>query len=94
MQTAGITLLSNAGAGNGADIGFNGGVCVFGADATFGGGSVKLQIKLATGTYADVASSSLTAAGISGVLYLPPGTYRAVATTATAVYAYLSVVPI
>jgi hypothetical protein len=83
-----VILLDNAGAGNGADKIWSGGKTAFMAEATFGGGSVKLQIKLPQGTYFDVASGSLSAAGYL-VFDLPPGTYRAVAATATANYARL-----
>jgi hypothetical protein len=89
---AAVVLLSNAGVGNGSDVVFSGGKAAFMAEATFGGGSVKLQIKLPQGTYFDVPSASLTAAGFY-VTDLPAGTYRAVAATATAVYARLAVVP-
>lgn len=82
-------LLTNAGTGNGPDTIWTGGRSVLLAEATFGGGSIKLQAKLPQGTYVDVTDGSLSAAGISKVLYLPPGTYRAVATTATACYASL-----
>lgn len=83
------TLLSNV-AATGAGIPVNqGGKYVFAADATFGGGTVKLQLQLPTGTWVDVASSSLTAAGISVGLDLPPGQYRGNVATATAVSAYL-----
>lgn len=84
-----VDLLSNAGVGNGSDKQWDGGRAVMSAEATFGGGTVKLQIKLPQGAYADVANGSLSAAGITGALDLPPGIYRAVATTATAVYASL-----
>lgn len=80
--------MENSGAGNGADVYWYGGKTAFMAEATFGGGSVKLQIKLPQGTYFDVASGSLSAAGYLN-FDLPPGTYRAVAATATAVYARL-----
>jgi hypothetical protein len=83
-----VILLENAGTGNGADLNIRGGQYAFLSEATFGGGSVKLQIKLPQGTYADVASMSHSAAGML-VGYLPAGTYRAVATTATANYARL-----
>lgn len=84
-----VVLLENAGTGNGADKVVNaGGKFAFMAEATFGGGTVKLQVKLPQDTYADVTSASLTAAGMVNV-DLPPGTYRAVATTATANYARL-----
>ncbi len=83
-----VQLLENAGAVSGADVSWFGGKTAFIAEATFGGGSVKLQIKLPQGSYADVASVTLSAAGIY-VTDLPPGTYRAVATTATANYCRL-----
>lgn len=61
------------------------------ATATFGGGTVKLQVLLADGsTWVDVAGGSLTAAGATAVLWLPPGSYRVNIATATAVYAYLA----
>jgi hypothetical protein len=87
-----LELMTNEGAGNGADKLWPGGRCAFLADATWGGGNVKLQIKTDTGAYADVSNSTLSANGLSGVLYLPAGTYRAVATTASAVYAQLHMV--
>lgn len=83
-----VILLSNAAAGNGSDKVVQGGRYAFLCDATFGGGNIKLQIKLETGTYADVGSSTLSAAGMVA-LDLPAGTYRAVATTSTANYARL-----
>lgn len=92
MQGLSVTLLSNAGTGNGSDVSYPGGKSAFIAEATFGGGSVKLQIKLPQGTYADVTSATLSAAGMY-VTDLPAGTYRAVATTATAVYASLVRIP-
>lgn len=84
-------LASNAGAGNGSDVMWSGGKTAFLAQATFGGGSVKLQIKVdigGTAAYADVTSVTLSAAGMV-VADLPPGTYRAVVTTSTAAYARL-----
>lgn len=87
-----VILMENSGAGNGNDKVVQGGHYGFIAEATFGGGSVKLQIKLPQGNYADVSSMTLSAAGmVAG--FLPPGTYRAVATTATAVYARLARIP-
>lgn len=88
-----VELLQNA-TGNSADKLWHGGVAVLVAEATWGGGSVKLQAKLDQGNYVDVASSTLSANGMTAGLYLPPGTYRAVATTATAVYASLLRVPV
>lgn len=91
MTPSSLQLMSNA-TGNGSDYPWPGGESAFMAEATFGGGSVKLQIKLPQGTYADITGASLTAAGMV-VVNLPPGTYRAVATTATAAYARLVTIP-
>lgn len=87
------TLASNAGTGNGSWVEWVGGKTSFMARATFGGGSVKLQGLLPDGSTAfDVSSASLTAAGNINV-EIPPGLYRAVNTTATAVYADLIRIP-
>lgn len=80
-------LVSNASA-TGAAVVFPGGKCAFLAEATFGGGTVKLQGISPNGTWIDVANGSLTANGFV-ILDLPPGQYRANIATATAVYAWL-----
>lgn len=94
MKGAAI-LLTNAGAGNGADVYFNGGKCALVANATFGGGSIKLQMKIDIGNtavYFDVVSAAFTAAGY--LIYdLPPGTYRAVVVTSTACYFRIVSIP-
>lgn len=92
MQGEGKQLLSNASA-TGSDVSITGGKYNFVVEATFGGGTVKLQAKTPQGTYVDVASGSLTANGMSAGLDLSPGLYRANVATATAVYAWLSRVP-
>lgn len=92
MNSEAAVLLSNAGTGNGLDVTWSGGHSAFIGESTFGGGSVKLQIKLPQGTYADVSSVTLSAAGMV-LAFLPPGTYRAVATTATANYYKLVKIP-
>lgn len=90
--SAGVVLMEN-GTGNGADVVWAGGHTALIAEATFGGGNVALHMKLPQGGgYAAVTNMSLTAAGmVAG--FLPPGTYRAVVTTATAVYARLARIP-
>lgn len=92
MTPSKVDLLSNAGTGNGDEKSFPGGKAAFMAEATFGGGSVKLQTKAPNGTWFDVTDASLSAAGMV-VTDLPPGGYRAVATTATAAYASLITIP-
>lgn len=66
------------------------------AQATFGGGSVKLQATLPDGTtYISVGSSTdFTAANTALVVVeLPPGSYKATITTATAVTMTLVRIP-
>ncbi len=87
MRGGNLTLLSNAAAGNGNAFPWQGGRGTFTAEATFGGGSVKLQFLTLNGTWVDVASGSLTAAGTLA-FELPIGQIRAVGTTASAIYAY------
>ncbi len=83
-----VTLME-AGTGNGSDKVFSGGKAVLMAEASFGVATIKLQIKLPSGAYFDVANASLTAAGISAVVELPAGTYRAAVGLATAANVYL-----
>jgi hypothetical protein len=84
---ANITLLSNASATGDAKAWY-GGKGYFTAEATWGGGTVKLQFKtLNSTTWIDVTNISLTANG--GVAFeLPAGEIRANVATATAVYSY------
>lgn len=70
-----------------------GGVYVFGASATFSGGNIGVEMLLPDGTTWVDANTPLTAAGISGPLYLPPGSYRVAIVTSTAVVASLTRVP-
>lgn len=84
----GITLAANAGAGNGASQQCEGGDYKLVAEATWGGGNIKLQQKTANSTWVDIASSTLSANGDLNVR-LSPGEVRVVITTASAVYANL-----
>lgn len=84
-----IKIAENAGAGNGADQLFLGGRAVFVAEATWGGGSCKVQYKTRNGTYIDVPGATLSANGMTAAIDLPAGTYRAVIATATGVHAWL-----
>jgi hypothetical protein len=84
-----FTLLANASsASDDVEITWHGGSAWFAADATFGGGTVKLQYKLPNGTWIDVPSASHTALGVVAV-NVPAGLVRANVATSTAVYAYL-----
>jgi hypothetical protein len=85
-----VTLGENIGAGNGTAAHWPGGSGNLMATATFGGGSVKLQVQMPDGTYVDVDGVSLTAAGTK-YFHLGPGLIRAVVTTASAVYVYAAV---
>ena len=89
MTTAGISLGSNLSA-DGSYVTFSGGKCAFISEATWGGGSVKLQTKAANGGVIDVATHS---ANTLTALDLPPGQYKVAVTTATAVYASLVRIP-
>lgn len=82
-----VTLASNASAGNHAAAAWPGGKGYFTGEATFGGGSIKLQFMSLNGTWIDYTSGSLSAAG--GIIFeLPAGQIRAVSATASAVYAF------
>ena len=85
-NTARATLAENASA-TGSAVLWPGGEGVFMAEATFGGGTVKLQMKSPNGTWIDVDGASLTAAGTKA-FKAPAGEIRASIATATAVYAY------
>ena len=89
----GAVVMMENGTGNGSAKTWVGGKTSLFAEATFGGGSVKLQVQLMSGAWFDVPSMSLTVAGYL-TADLPPGTYRVVATTATAAYARIVSVPI
>lgn len=80
------TLLENASA-TGAAVKWPGGRGVFMAEATWGGGSVKLQMQTPNGTFVDIDGASLTANGTKA-FDAPAGFIKAVVATATAVYAY------
>ncbi len=86
MPSGGFTLLSNA-AATGSAVAWPGGPMYFTGEATWGGGTVKLQLQSMNGTWLDVPSGSLTANGILN-LTVPAGNIRANVATATAVYAY------
>jgi hypothetical protein len=81
-----LDLALNASATGSAQV-WPGGKGVFMVEATWGGGTVKLQIINPIGTWIDVPSASFTANGIFN-FDLPPGQIRANIVTATAVYAY------
>ncbi len=83
------TLASNAAPGNGADVTIAGGVYIWMAEGTFGGGNVQLQLKSANGTYINVGTA-FTANGASGQIFLPEGVVRVVTTTITNCFAYLA----
>jgi hypothetical protein len=87
MRGYNLTLAANASA-DGAAVQWTGGHGFFTAEATFGGGTVKLQFKTLNGTWIDVPGASLTAAGAKE-FYAPAGELRASIATATGVYAYV-----
>ena len=80
------TLAENASA-TGSAVHWPGGEGVFMAEATYGGGTVKLQAKSPNGTWIDVDGASTTAAGTKA-FKAGAGDIRVNIATATAVYAY------
>lgn len=72
-----------------------GGEYILVTHATFGGGSVKVQLLAADETtWVDgPGASSQTADGFSAVFHLPPGQARIAVTTATGVYTSLAQIP-
>ena len=86
------TLASNAGAGNGTAANWVGGRGIFIAEATWGGGSAKLQIQSPNGTWVDVDGITLSANGTKQFV-LPRGLIRTVIATASAAYIYVSACP-
>ncbi len=91
-MATGITLASNASA-TGNWFFWPGGRGEFRVEATFGGGSVKLECKGPNGTAQEVGTdTNLTAAG-GGIFELGAGEIRAAIATATAVYAMALRIP-
>lgn len=88
MRKEQLTLASNAAAGTGTAAFWPGGRGYFSAQATWGGGSAKLQYLLADNTtWIDVTSITLSANG--GIAFeLPPGQVRTVTATGSAFYVY------
>lgn len=88
-----IDLMVNAGAGTSAAKIWAGGRGMLSAEASWGGGNIKLQMKCPNGTYADVPSSTLSA---NGHLFvdLPQGEVVCVAATGSAFYVSLVHIPL
>jgi len=70
----------------------NGGKYQFAVAATFGGGSVGIEMLGPNGSSWLLVATALTAAGVA-TYDLPPGQYRVVIATATAVYVTIVRVP-
>lgn len=87
-----LDFFSNSAAGTSAQKFWKGGKLFFYAEATWGGGNVKLQFISPHGTAIDVASSTISANG--GLVFeLPPGLYQAVGATASAIYCSAITIP-
>ena len=91
-RRARIDLLSNASADS-AEFDWPGGTGVMYCEATWGGGTVKLQTKSPNGTWMDVGSATTFTANGVGAFLLPAGPVKAAVTTATAVFASVVGVP-
>lgn len=91
-MATGIVLASNASA-TGNWFFWPGGTGEFRVEATFGGGTVKLQCKGPNGTAQDVGPDVTLTADGGGVFFLGAGEIRCNIATATAVYAMALRVP-
>jgi hypothetical protein len=93
-----LTLASNAGAGAQTGVDWQGGAGMFMAEATWGGGNVRLEIQTPNGTwvgvpaFASITAISLTANG-AVTFQAPAGKLRANITTSSAVHAYVVGIP-
>lgn len=86
VVNAPVTFASNGGAGNGIPKQWAGGRALLVAQATWGGGSAKLQTLSSDGsTWVDITNASFTASG-SVEVALPHGQIRCVIATSSAVY--------
>lgn len=93
MRATDSVLFSNIAATTSAFI-LYGGYYKFAVVATWGGGSVKLQLLGPNSTWleVDATNTSFTADG-HGNAALPPGQYRLLVATATAIYASIVRIP-
>lgn len=91
-MATGIVLASNASA-TGAWFQWPGGRGEFRVEATFGGGTVKLECKGPNGTAMDVGTAVTLTANGGGIFELGAGEIRANIATATGVYAMALRIP-
>lgn len=87
--------VANASASSATPFALVGGAYVLDAVATWGGGSVALHRLMPDGTTYALADSTatLSANGTTGAFAIPPGLYKFIIATATAVYATVQRVP-
>ena len=91
-MAVGIVLASNASA-TGDWVAWPGGRGEFRVEATWGGGTVKLQCKGPNGTAQDVGTDTTLSANGGGIFELGAGEIRANVATATGVYAMALAIP-
>ena len=91
-MAVGIVLASNASA-TGDWVAWPGGRGEFRVEATWGGGTVKLECKGPNGTAQDVGTDTTLSASGGGIFELGAGEIRANIATATAVYAMALAIP-
>jgi len=92
QQECAIVLAENVAASTTTGKSIPGGKFLLMAEATWGGGNVKVQIQSPNATWIDVPNSTLSANGMLQ-LELPRGQARVVFATGTALYAYLISLP-
>ena len=91
-MAVGIVLASNASA-TGDWVAWPGGRGEFRVEATWGGGTVKLQCKGPNGTAQDVGTDTTLTADGGGIFELGAGEIRANVATSTGVYAMALAIP-
>jgi len=91
-MAVGIVLASNASA-TGDWVAWPGGRGEFRVEATWGGGTVKLECKGPNGTAQDVGTDTTLIADGGGIFELGAGEIRANIDTATGVYAMALAIP-
>lgn len=91
--TTRIDFFKNAAAGNSSAFSAQAGKYFFYAEATFSGGSCKLQFQSPQGTWIDYSTAATLSANGGVVVEIPAGQYRAVAATGSAFYCSMMSIP-
>lgn len=91
IQPHTIITLANGVSATGPSVSWSGGAGTFSAEATWGGGTVTLQVQSGNGTWIAVGSdTTMTANAIAGFILPKGAVIRALIATATVVFAYVT----